>query len=117
MITVYGIKNCDTCRKALKWLDGEGIEARFHDFRVDGLDGATLDSWLGAVGWETVLNRRGASWRAVPKDVQAAIDAASARRLILDNPTLVKRPVFDLGGNYLVGFKDAEKQAILSARS
>lgn len=117
MITVYGIKNCDTCRKALKWLAAEGIEARFHDFRVDGLDASALDSWLGAVGWETVLNRRGTTWRTLPKDQTDDVDADTARALILANPTLVKRPVFDLGGQYLVGFKEPEKQAILAAKS
>lgn len=117
MITVYGIENCDTCRKALKWLSAEGVDATFHDFRVDGLDSKTLDPWLDAVGWETVLNRRGTTWRALPKDETGSVDADTARRLILANPTLVKRPVFDLGGRFVVGFKDPEKQAILAAKS
>jgi len=109
MITVHGIKNCDTCRKALKWLEAEGIEARFHDFRVDGLDQAALQCWLAAVGWETLLNRRGTTWRKLPDSDTQNVDATSAEALMLANPTLIKRPVFDLDGDYAVGFK-AEQQ-------
>ena len=67
MITVYGIKNCDTCRKALKWLDAENIEHEFHDFRADGLGEKTLSAWIKGVGWETLLNRRGTTWRKLPE--------------------------------------------------
>ena len=112
-LTVYGIKNCDTCRKALKWLDGEGIEHRFHDFRVDGLDAGDLARWMDAAGWETLLNRRGTTWRTLPEAEKDGIDAAKAAELILSNPTLIKRPVFDRGGsNVMVGFKAAEQTAL-----
>jgi arsenate reductase len=117
MITVYGIKNCDTCRKALKWLAAEGIDHRFHDFRTDGLDRATLDRWTRTLNWEQLLNRRGTTWRNLPDDAKDSIDAAAAMTLMEANPTLIKRPVFDLGNEYAVGFKDAEIHAIRSRAS
>ena len=78
MLTVYGIKNCDTCRKALKWLSAEGIEHTFHDFRVDGLDAANVTRWSEAAGWEKLLNRRGTTWRKLPEADRDDIDAAKA---------------------------------------
>jgi arsenate reductase len=112
MITVYGIRNCDTCRKAIKWLEAEGIGARLHDVRVDGLEPAWLDAWIGVLGWEALLNRRGTTWRKLPAAETDGVDEARARALMLAHPTLIKRPVFDLGGRYLVGFKDAARAAI-----
>lgn len=115
MITIYGIKNCDTCRKALKWLQAETIEYRFHDFRTDGLDRKTLQGWIAAAGWEALLNRRGTTWRKLPDDDRSGIDEAAAARLMLANPTLIKRPVVEAGGKVIVGFKDAEREAIRAA--
>ena len=112
MITVYGIKNCDTCRKALKWLAAEGIEHRFHDFRVDGLDPASLSSWVAAAGWEKLLNRRGTTWRNLSDSEKDGVDEARAKALMEDNPTLIKRPVFEAGGQVLVGFSDAAQAAL-----
>jgi len=116
MITVYGIKNCDTCRKAMKWLAAEGIEAQFHDFRVDGLPAESLDRWVAALGIDTVLNKRGTTWRKLPAAETEAADEVQTVALMRDHPTLIKRPVFDLGGRYIVGFKAAEQQALLAAR-
>ncbi len=104
MITIYGIKNCDTCRKALKWLKDEGIDHRFHDFRADGLDEKTVSGWVQEVGWETLLNRRGTTWRKLPEDDRDSVDEKSAAKLMTDNPALIKRPVFDLGASRAVGF-------------
>lgn len=112
MITVYGIKNCDTCKKARKWLTDEGIEHSFHDFRVDGLDQATVTAWSSELGWETLLNRRGTTWRKLADADRDRIDAASALRLMTDNPTLIKRPVFDLGRSRMVGFTDYVRDTI-----
>lgn len=112
MLTVYGIKNCDTCRKALKWLSAEGIEHTFHDFRVDGLDAAKVTRWSDAVGWEKLLNRRGTTWRNLPDSDKDGVDAASAQTLMAGNPTLIKRPVFDDGTSILVGFTAAEQGAL-----
>ena len=112
MIVVYGLKNCDTCRKALKWLAAEGFEHRFHDVRADGLDGAEIDRWLGNVPWETLLNRRGTTWRKLPDADTDGVDEARARDLMLTHPALIKRPVFDDGARVIVGFK-ADQQAAL----
>lgn len=112
MITVYGIKNCDTCRKARKWLEEQGIEHSFHDFRIDGLDEKTVTGWSSELGWETLLNRRGTTWRKLADADRDGTDAASAPRLMTDNPTLIKRPVFDLGASRMVGFTDDVRDAI-----
>jgi len=113
MITVYGIKNCDTCKKALKWLAVEGIEHRFHDFRADGLDAADLVRWAKAAGWEKLLNRRGTTWRKLAEADRDGVDAAKAETLMVANPTLIKRPVFDAGGDaVLVGFSAADQAAL-----
>jgi arsenate reductase len=115
LITIYGIKNCDTCRKAREWLEAEGIEHRYHDFREDGLDKKSLSTWVAAVGWESLLNRRGTTWRNLPEADRDGLTPDSAAALMLDNPTLIKRPVFDTGEAYLVGFSDAEQAALKQA--
>jgi Spx/MgsR family transcriptional regulator len=115
MITVYGIRNCDTCRKALKWLEAEGVEHRFHDVRADGLDRPTLAGWVKAVGWETLLNRRGTTWRNLSDAERGGLTPESATELMLQHPTLIKRPVFATGGDALVGFSRAEMTALKSA--
>ncbi len=112
MIEMWGLKNCDTCRKAMKWLDGEGIDHRFRDVRADGLDAKTLDRWIDAAGWETLLNRRGTTWRGLPEPDRADVDATRAAALMLAHPALIKRPVFDTGTMVLVGFSDAERKAL-----
>jgi len=113
MITVYGIKNCDTCRKARKWLEAEGIAHSFHDFRDDGLDEKTVASWLAELGDETLINRRGTTWRKLSEKERASAEGAGAATLIAANPTLIKRPVFDLGPKRLVGFaKDAQAELL-----
>jgi len=112
MITVYGLKNCDTCRKARQWLDGQGIAHRFHDLRADGLDETTVAGWVTELGYETLLNTRGTTWRGLPEAARANVDAAKATRLMHAHPALIKRPVFDLGGKRLVGFTDAVKKAV-----
>lgn len=112
MITVYGIKNCDTCRKARKWLSLVNIEHNFHDFRTDGLDEFSLSTWVNSVGWETLLNRRGATWRKLPESDRDGLTPDSATTLMLENPTLIKRPIFDVGNIYLVGFSETEQEVL-----
>lgn len=112
MVTLYGIKNCDTCRKALKWMKEREIEHEFHDFRADGLDADTLSGWIDLLGWETLLNRRGTTWRNLPEAERDTIDEQKAHALILENPTLIKRPVIDRNGALSVGF-NATVQASL----
>ncbi|OOG27187.1 ArsC family reductase [Thioalkalivibrio denitrificans] len=104
MITLYGIKNCDTVKKARKWLDDHGVDYRFHDIRADGLDMKRLNAWIKAVGWETLLNRRGTTWRKLPEAEREGIDARRAAALMLAHPTLIKRPVIEHGEQVLVGF-------------
>lgn len=101
MLTVYGLKTCDACRKARKALGDR--EHRFHDLREDGLDGAMLDRWIEALGWEALLNRRSTTWRALDEAEKAGLDAGRARGLMLAHPTLVKRPVIDDEGTVRVG--------------
>ncbi|OUS16497.1 arsenate reductase [Rhodospirillales bacterium 47_12_T64] len=112
MIKIYGIKNCDTCRKALKIFVGAGIEHSYHDFRVEGLSAESLDSWVKSVGWEKLLNRRGTTWRNLSDEIKNTVDESAARELMLENPTLIKRPVFEKEDKVVVGFTKNE-QALL----
>lgn len=117
MITVYGLKNCGICRKAMKWLAAEGVDARLHDLRADGLTSDMLDAWGSALGWEALLNRRGMTWRGLSDADKDGVEGARAAALMLDHPALIKRPVFDLGGGFVVGFRDTEKSRIRAATS
>lgn len=104
MIAMYGIKNCDTVKKARKWLDARNIEYLFCDIRIDGMDKRKLQAWMEELGWETLLNRRGTTWRKLPDADREGLDAGKALRLMVENPTLIKRPVLDLGNRRHVGF-------------
>jgi len=112
MITVYGIKNCDTVKKARAWLTAQGVEHRFHDLRQDGLDAAKLGTWAAAVGWERLLNKSGTTFRKLPPERKEGLDEASALALMLEQSTLIRRPVVEAGAQLLVGFKEAEFQAL-----
>lgn len=103
-ITLYGIPNCDTMRKARKWLDTRGVDYRFHDFKKRGIEEKRLRGWIRELGWETLLNRRGMMWRKVPDPVKQGIDEEGAVKLMLETPTIIKRPVLDLGDRRIVGF-------------
>ena len=112
MITLYGIKNCDTVRKARKWLASEGLDYIFHDFRAEGLNKKELNTWVKAVGWECLLNRRGTTWRQLPEKTKETVDEARAITLMLAHPTLIKRPVLTNGKIVHIGFKPAEYQSL-----
>lgn len=114
MITLYGINNCDTVRKARKWLEQQGIEYRFHDFREDGLDEQSVRTWVAELGWETLVNRRSSSWKALSADEREAMNEASAVTAILDSPTLIKRPLLDTGQQRYCGFSAARYQKIFN---
>ena len=103
-LILYGIKNCDSVKKAKKWLKDNGHEFQFHDFRVDGLAQHRLNEWLSQLGWEILLNKRGTSWRTLPDKEKENLDASKAEALMLENPTLIKRPVLQAGELLLVGF-------------
>ena len=102
---LYGIRNCDTVKKARAWLDQRGVEYRFHDYQVAGIDKARLDRWCGEVGWEALLNRAGTTFRKLPPSEKEAIDERRAVALMLAQPSVIKRPVVELNGKLLVGFK------------
>jgi arsenate reductase len=111
---LYGIKNCDTVKKARKWLDENTIDYEFHDFKRDGLDSEMLSRWEQTVGWETLLNRRGTTWRKLPEEVRDTIGAQSAHEIMLDNPSIIKRPVAESGDEVRVGFSADEWSAWLT---
>jgi arsenate reductase len=105
-ITIYGIKNCDTMKKARAWLDKQGMDYAFHDYKVSGIDRERLERWSKKVGWETLLNRAGTTFRKLPDKDKEAINEKKAIALMLAQPSMVKRPVLDVGGGKLVvGFK------------
>ena len=105
MFVLYGIKNCDTCKKARSWLGQHHLAYRFHDFRDDGLDDSLLQRFIDTLGWEALLNKSSASWRQLTPEQQADLTADKAKGLMLATPTLIKRPVLDTGSDTLVGFK------------
>jgi arsenate reductase (glutaredoxin) len=118
MITVYGIKTCSTVRKALGWLAETQVPARFHDYRADGLDPAVLDRFIAELGWEALLNRKGTTWRGLSDAEKADMDAAKARALMLAQPALIKRPVFELpDATLLLGFTPTQQAALAATRS
>jgi arsenate reductase (glutaredoxin) len=107
MIEMYGIKNCDTVKKARQWLEQHQIEYAFHDFRSDGLEPAQVQAWIGELGLDTLINRRGTTWKQLAEPVRSGLNAANAVSLVLEHPTLIKRPLLDLGHQRTVGFSDA----------
>lgn len=113
-MTIYGIPNCDSCRKACKWLDAEHVPYHFHDLREDGIDREMLDRWLAVTDWKTLLNTRSRTWRALSDEQKTDVDQADAVRLMLAHPTLIKRPVAEAGRSVLVGFS-AEDYAAFRA--
>ena len=103
-LALYGIKNCDTMKKARAWLDTHGVPYDFHDYKVAGVERARLERWSARVGWETLLNRRGATFRKLPDARKAALGEREAIALMLEQPSTIKRPVLELDGALLVGF-------------
>jgi arsenate reductase len=104
-ITIYGIKNCDTMKKARVWLDEHGVDYSFHDYKTAGIDKDRLARWIKVVGWETLLNRAGTTFRKLPDDAKENLTEKKAMTLMLAQPSMIKRPVLEIGGKLLVGFK------------
>lgn len=112
-ITVYGIPNCDTVKKARNWLDQKNIAHDFHDYKKAGADAARLKHWCDAKGWETILNRAGTTFRKLPDEARSGLDQEKAIALMLEQPSMIKRPVVEYPGGLLVGFKQPEWEAKL----
>ena len=112
-VTVYGIPNCDTVKKARNWLDAQGFDYAFHDYKKHGADAGKLQEWVASAGWEKVLNRAGTTFRKLPDADKADLDAARAVLVMLANPSCIKRPIVEHPGGLLVGFKEAEWSAVL----
>ena len=117
MLTVYGLRSCDTCRKARKFLAEKDIDFRFHDVRDDGLDMQMLERWVGRIDWERLLNRQSLTWRKIPEVDRADMDMERALALIIDNPTLLKRPVLESETLLAVGFSEKRFADFLAASS
>lgn len=113
-ITLYGIPNCDTVKKARTWLDTQGIAYAFHDYKKAGADAEKLAAWCAAAGWDKVLNRAGTTFKKLPDADKADLDAAKAVSLMLANPSCIKRPIVEHPGGLLVGFKPDEWKAALA---
>ena len=104
-IKMYGIRNCDTVKKARAWLDKHGVEYEFHDYKLAGIDADRLNRWSGELGWETLLNRAGTSFRTLPDSQKQHLEEKKALALMLTRPSVIKRPVVEVGGRVVVGFK------------
>ena len=114
-VTVHGIKACDTMKKARSWLEAHGVTYAFHDYRTQGIDEATLRGWVAQLGWEPLLNRSGTTFRKLPEAERQNLDAAKAIRLMLAQPSMIKRPVLAVDGALLIGFKQEAYAARFSA--
>ncbi len=114
--TIYGIKNCDTMKKARAWLDDVGVAYVFHDYKEAGIGREVLEGWARKAGWETLLNRSGTTFRKLPEADKGGLTESKAIALMLKQPTMIKRPVLDIGGKLLVGFKPEQYQAALAKR-
>jgi arsenate reductase (glutaredoxin) len=104
-VTLYGIKNCDTMKKARVWLDARGVDTTLHDYKVDGLAAEQVQAWARQVGWEALLNRAGTTFRKLPAADKASLDESKAIALMLAQPSIIKRPVLAVGNELIVGFK------------
>jgi arsenate reductase (glutaredoxin) len=116
-LTIYGIKNCDTMKKARAWLDKHGVTYEFHDYKTAGIERERLEAWSKKVGWETLLNQAGTTFRKLPDKDKSGLDAKRALALMLEQPSMIKRPVLDLGdGKLLVGFKPELYESQVASR-
>lgn len=112
--TMYGIPNCDTIKKAKKWLEAEGIDYQFHDYRKQGVDPAMVTTFCDALGWENVVNKRGTTYRQLPQEQKDSLDATSAIELLVAHPAMIKRPILLVDGQYHLGFKADQYASVFS---
>jgi arsenate reductase (glutaredoxin) len=113
-VTIYGIRNCDTMKKARDWLDRHGISYRFHDYKTEGIDRAHLEAWSSEAGWDVVLNRTGTTFRALPDDQRASLTEEKAIDLMLAQPSMIKRPVLETDGKLSIGFRPDDYASLFS---
>lgn len=116
MTTLYGIPNCDTVKKARKWLETNDVSYTFHNYKKDGVPEKELKKWIKKVGWEVLLNRRGTTWRKLGDKTKDNINETSATKIMLGNPSIIKRPVIESGKTLLIGFDDSNYQQLLSGK-
>lgn len=114
MVTLYGISNCDTIKKARRWLEQAGVDYRFHDYRKNGLERITLEQWAAELGWEPLLNRRGTTWRKLPEEDKASITQEKAIDLMLEQPAMIKRPLLEAGQQKVLGFSEQQYNNLFS---
>ena len=117
MIILYGISNCDTIRKARRWLQEAHIDFHFHDYRKEGLDEDKLRHWVDLMGWEQLINKRGTTWRKLPEEKKAAMTKENAIQAILEQPAIIKRPLLDLGDKPILGFDETLYKSTFSKRT
>ncbi len=113
MTTIYGIKNCDTMKKARAWLDGKGVAYEFHDYKKAGIERDRLEGWARKVGWEALLNRAGTTFRKLPDEEKKGLTETKAVELMIAQPSMIKRPVLEAGGKLLVGFKPEQYETLV----
>lgn len=113
-ITLYGIKNCDTVKKARDWLAAHNIEYNFHDVRADGINAEAVKGWIKELGLDTLVNKRSTTWKSLDEKTRASLNESTAVQILIDNPTLIKRPLLDTGKQKTVGFKAADYQNIFA---
>jgi Spx/MgsR family transcriptional regulator len=114
-VTIYGIRNCDTMKKAFAWLDAHGVAYAFHDYKKEGVTADAIERWCAAAGWETVLNRAGTTFRKLPDVAKAGLDEERAIALMLDQPSMIKRPVLETGGAITIGFRPERYAGLFGA--
>jgi arsenate reductase len=115
-VTIYGIKNCDTMKKARAWLDKRGVTYEFHDYKSAGIERSMLEGWARQAGWEALINRAGRTFRALPEKDQAGLSEKKAIALMAAQPSMIRRPVLDVGGKLHVGFKPEQYEKEFAAR-
>ncbi len=113
MIVIYGIKNCDTMKKARAWLDGHKVVHRFHDYKADGVEKSRLEHWVSQLGWEALLNRAGTTFRKLPEADRSGLTEKKAIALMLAQPSMIKRPVLEKGGKITAGFRPEQYEKLL----
>ena len=113
MFVMYGIKNCDTIKKARKWLEENKVAYEFFDYKKEGVSAELADGFVKELGWEALINKRGTTWRNLPEDTKNNIDETVAKQLMMENPSIIKRPLLDTGTKKILGLKADEYQALI----